>query len=335
VSRHASRSASAADVFVTTPWYEPFGITPVEAMACGTPVIGASVGGIKATVADGVTGFLVPPDDPAALAERLACLLTTPKLRECLSRQALQRANDRYTWASVTAAVAALYERTLVARPARRSGRSRQSALVDRTFVAAIDALEASRRSLRPSILAAADQIARAFRRGGTVLICGNGGSAADAQHFAAEFVGRFKQAGRAGLPAIALCADSAFLTAWANDTGYDDVFARGVEAFGRPGDLLIGISTSGRSRNVVRALETAQRRGLETLALAGGDGGELRGLAETAIVVPSVDTQHIQEVHIVVIHLLCELVEAALASRTAPTLDGALANGVAVEVGG
>jgi D-inositol-3-phosphate glycosyltransferase len=158
--------------------------------------------------------------------------------------------------------------------------------------------------------LQATDVISACFARGGKLLLCGNGGSAADAQHFACEFVGRYKIAGRAGLHAIALTADGAFLTAWSNDATYDDVFARQVEAFGRPGDVLLGISTSGRSRNVVHAFEAAARHGLHSVALLGGDGGALRDLADVALIVPSAETQRIQEVHIVLIHILCELVE-------------------------
>jgi phosphoheptose isomerase len=160
------------------------------------------------------------------------------------------------------------------------------------------------------------------FLRGGKVLICGNGGSAADAQHFAAELVGRFCCPHRAGLPAIALTADTAFLTAWANDVNYDDVFARQVETFAQPHDVLIGISTSGRSCNVIAAFEAAKRQNLTSIAILGGDGGELRNLADISIVVPAIETQRIQEVQILVIHLLCELVEEQLLASAAQESD-------------
>jgi phosphoheptose isomerase len=151
------------------------------------------------------------------------------------------------------------------------------------------------------------------YTRGGKVLICGNGGSAADAQHFAGELVGRFKISERPGLPALALSADTAVLTAWSNDASFDDIFARQVQAFGRPGDVLVSISTSGRARNVVNGMAAAQREGLRTIALLGGDGGDARALADLPIVVPAKDTQRVQEVQILVIHLLCELVEERL----------------------
>jgi phosphoheptose isomerase len=125
--------------------------------------------------------------------------------------------------------------------------------------------------------------------------------------------VGRYKAADRPPLPALALSADTAILTALSNDIGYECVFARQVEALGQPGDVLVGISTSGRSRNLVHAFEAARRRGMTCLALLGGDGGELRGAADLGVVVPSADTQHIQEMHIVAIHVLCELIEQQL----------------------
>jgi phosphoheptose isomerase len=304
---------SAADVFVTTPWYEPFGITPVEAMACGTPVIGADVGGIKFTVKDGETGYLVPPNEPERLADRLLHLLENPQLMSLFGRQAIRRSQEHFTWQKVTSAVAALYEDVLAESITVADTEATQLAILDRGFEAVVKAVQRSQRVLRPSIQAASQAMSACFSRGGKVLICGNGGSAADAQHFAAELVGRFCCPHRAGLPAMALTADTAFLTAWANDVTYEDVFARQVETFAQPHDLLVGISTSGRSKNVIAAFDAAQRLNLNTIALLGGDGGDLCSKADIAIVVPALETQRIQEVQILVIHLLCELVEEHL----------------------
>jgi phosphoheptose isomerase len=304
---------SAADVFVTTPWYEPFGITPLEAMACGTPVIGANVGGIKFTVRDGETGYLVAPDDPDAIAERIAHLYRHPRLMNVFRRQAIKRANDLFTWEHVATGVATVYEDVLIAGDPRRREQAGHLALVERSFHGALHAMHEARHRLREPILDAADAIGAALADGGKVLVCGNGGSAAQAQHLAAELVGRYKMPTRRGLGAIALTADTSVLTAWSNDVGYDDVFARQVDALGRNGDVLIGLSTSGRSSNVVRAFEVARALGLRTVALLGGDGGGLAPLADVAITVPSSDTQHIQEVHLVIVHVLCELIEARL----------------------
>jgi len=299
---------SAVDVFVTTPWYEPFGITPVEAMACGTPVIGSKVGGIKFTVRDGETGYLVPPNDPDAIAERIICLYKNPQNQAQFGTFGMQRAKELFTWQQVTSAVAALYEEVLTTSPASPSLPA--LSLIDQSFDEILTVMERSRRQLGPAIVKAAQAIFTCFAAGGKVLVCGNGGSAADAQHFVAELVGRFRGSNRAGLPALALTADTAFLTAWANDVGYEYVFSRQVETLAKKGDLLLGISTSGRSRNLIEAFQAAQAHGLSCVALLGGDGGELLGLADVAVVVPASDTQRIQEVQLFVLHLLCQLIE-------------------------
>jgi D-sedoheptulose 7-phosphate isomerase len=163
-----------------------------------------------------------------------------------------------------------------------------------------------------PAILAAADLIAESFHHGGKLLLCGNGGSAADCQHLAAEFTSRLtSEFPRPALPALALTTDTSFLTAYANDFNFDGIFARQIEALGRPGDILLGISTSGGSKNVVRAIEVARENGLRTIALT-GNRGKLRELADIAISVPSDLTQHIQETHLAIEHLICHFVERA-----------------------
>jgi D-inositol-3-phosphate glycosyltransferase len=304
---------SAADVFVTTPWYEPFGITPLEAMACGTPVIGSNVGGIKFTVRDGETGYLVPPREPDALAERLEHLLGHPSLRGVLGRQAVRRANDLFTWQHVASAVAALYDRLLTHVGGAEAG---DRAVIERAFDDGLHALEESKRLVQTSVLAAVEAVVHCFQTGGKILVCGNGGSAAEAQHFAAELLGRFRRADRPGLPVIPLCADSATLTAWSNDVAFEGAFARQVQALGRPGDVLVGISTSGRSSNLVQAFQAARLQGMRSLGILGRDGGLVRKLSDVPIVVPADDTQRIQEVQLLLIHLLCELVEERMFSH-------------------
>jgi D-sedoheptulose 7-phosphate isomerase len=157
----------------------------------------------------------------------------------------------------------------------------------------------------------AARLILNAVRGGGKVVLCGNGGSAADAQHLAAELVGRFAR-DRAPIPAIALTADTAVLTALGNDDGFDRIFARQVEGLLRPGDVLVAISTTGRSRNVVEAAACARRAGARVIALTGGDGGDLAHLADVEVRVPSDRTAHVQEVHITVGHAICAILEDA-----------------------
>jgi len=147
---------------------------------------------------------------------------------------------------------------------------------------------------------------------GGKLLICGNGGSAADSQHFAAEMIGRLRY-DRAPIAAIALTTDSSNLTAIGNDYSFDDVFWRQVEALGSPGDILVGLSTSGNSMNVIKAVESAKKKNIKTIALLGRDGGMLADLADASLVVPVQSSMRIQEVHITVIHTWCELIEDAL----------------------
>jgi D-sedoheptulose 7-phosphate isomerase len=160
----------------------------------------------------------------------------------------------------------------------------------------------------------AADTIASAFRSGGKLLICGNGGSAADSQHIATEFTSTLtRDFEREPLPAIALTADTSFLTAFSNDFGYDGVFERLVHGLGHRGDALLGLTTSGNSRNVVRAIAAANSQGMATISFTGQDGGEAAHLAAIAVRVPSRVTGHIQEAHIALAHGLCAAVEDIL----------------------
>ncbi len=160
-------------------------------------------------------------------------------------------------------------------------------------------------------IVKAVDMIIGALNKKKKILFCGNGGSAADSQHLATEFVIRMNPAiQRPGIPAIALTTDTSLLTAGANDIGYDNVFARAVEALGAPGDVLVGISTSGKSESVNLAFRKARALGLATIGLLGKDGGTARDLVDLAIIVPSGDTQRIQEGHITIGHIVCALVE-------------------------
>ncbi len=163
-------------------------------------------------------------------------------------------------------------------------------------------------------MIAAADAISRAATAGHKILAFGNGGSAADAQHLVAEFVGRF-EAERRGLPAIALTPDSSVVTSIANDYGYERVFSRQIEALGQKGDVAIGISTSGRSRNVEAGLAAAKERGMVTIALTGRDGGQMGLDADIHLNVGETSTARVQEVHITILHAICSLVELTLMS--------------------
>ena len=161
-------------------------------------------------------------------------------------------------------------------------------------------------------IVEIAELIIECLKKNGKIILFGNGGSASDSQHIAAELVGRFKK-DRTSLAAIALTTNTAILTSLANDYGYEIVFAKQVEALGQKNDTIIGISTSGKAKNVAAGIKQAKKMGLKTVALSGGDGGELAKLADVSLLVPSLVTARIQEAHITIGHIICELVEEAL----------------------
>ena len=164
------------------------------------------------------------------------------------------------------------------------------------------------------AIVSAAALVAKCFRNGGKLLLCGNGGSAADCQHVATELVGTLtKEIKRPPLPAIALTTDTSFLTAYSNDFDFDGVFERQVLALVSPGDILLAISTSGNSRNVIKAARAAKKTGISVISLT-GSAGQLASAADIAIAIPSDNTQHIQESHIAVEHIICELIEREMA---------------------
>ena len=180
--------------------------------------------------------------------------------------------------------------------------------MADEALAATIALHERMRADLGPT-LAAAEALSDALRAGGKLLVFGNGGSASDAQHLSAELVGRFMKE-RAAMPAIALTVDTSILTAIANDYAYDQVFVRQIEALGRPGDVAMGISTSGESPNVIAALQAARARGLKTIALTGRGGGGVGRAADIHVNVPDQSTARVQEVHRTLLHVMCEVIE-------------------------
>jgi D-inositol-3-phosphate glycosyltransferase len=298
----------AADVFITTPWYEPFGITPLEAMACGTPVIGANVGGIKHTVVDGKTGFLVPPKHPGVLADRISLLVNNQRLLDNMGKQALEHVHQHFTWEKVADKMLNLYQ-DLIGNEEDKQ-RDEEMKVINQAFEDAAATFSRSAAILNNQVSEAVAIMSKALQNGGKILVCGNGGSAAESQHFSAELLGRFELPYRKALPVISLTSDNALLTAWANDFGFDEVFARQVEAYGSEGDVLLSLSTSGASPNIIKAISTARKQGMFCVNMLGKDGGEAAALGHVNLIVPSNSTQRIQEVHLHLVHLLCSLIE-------------------------
>jgi type III pantothenate kinase len=302
----------SADVVVCAPWYEPFGIVPLEAMACGVPVVASAVGGMVDTVVDGVTGAHVPPRDPERLAGVLRSLLDDRERRAACGRAGVLRARRLYDWQRVANATLDVYARLARRRaPSRRfrlvaSGREHLAALsqaLDGLEVEA-DRLERWGRTLAERLLG-----------GGRLLTVGNGGSAAEAQHLTAELVGRY-QTERRPLSALCLHGDTSALTAIGNDFGAEQAFARQVLAHGRPGDVLLALSTSGRSANVLAAVQAARSADVTAWALCGPAPNPLAELCDDAVCLGGPTGATVQELHLVAVHMLCCAIDREVSLR-------------------
>ena len=193
-----------------------------------------------------------------------------------------------------------------------RTDTLKQIDMIIEQFTDALGRLDEGARGIIADI---ANILIDAFEQGRSVYICGNGGSAADAQHIAAEMVGRFQRNGRKALPCVAMTTDTSIITALGNDFGFENVFARQVEALGKPGDVLWVLSTSGKSPNIVKAVNIAHERGMKIVAMTGGDGGRLSNLADVCFIAPADRTYLIQQIHQLAYHIICELVDKHFAS--------------------
>ena len=308
----------SADVVVCVPWYEPFGLVALEAMACGVPVVASAVGGLTDTVVCGVTGVHVPPREPAATATALNALLADPARRAAYGRAGAARAARDYSWDRVAAATLETYRTVIDSAPVRGgpavsspllSGRDHLAALLTALPALDTDRLDEWGRRLAEVLVG-----------GGRLLAAGNGGSAAQAQHLTSELVGRYRD-DRPALSAIALHAETSALTAIANDYGYGHAFARQVQAHGRPGDIFLAMSTSGASANVLSAVQTARAGGLTTWALTGPGPNAVSELCDAAVCVEAPATATVQEVHQVALHLICAAVDLQVGAGT-PTAE-------------
>jgi type III pantothenate kinase len=310
----------SADALVSVPWYEPFGIAPLEAMACGVPVLASAVGGMIDTVVDGVTGVHVAPRDPERLAAALKTLLAEPGLRAGYGRAGVERARRLYDWRRIAAATLDVYERT-TRRQRRRprrpgSGRFALPPTPAEHLAALTDSLPRLEGELE-RLSRWGERLAARLLDGGRLLAVGNGGSAAQAQHLTAELVGRYETE-REPLSAICLHGDTSSLTAITNDYGVEEAFARQVRAHARPGDVLVCLSTSGVSPNVVAAATAARSCGAETWALTGPAPNPLADVSDDALTLDCPSCATVQELHQVAIHMLCGSVDREVALRAA-----------------
>ena len=331
----------SADAVVCVPWYEPFGIVPLEAMACGAPVVAAAVGGMIDTVVDGVTGVHVPPRDPERLAETLRALLDDDRRRAGCGAAGVRRARRRYGWPRIAAATLDVYGRVAERHAARERPRRRVAAAGGAGRVpsgrehhaALLDALALLRDEI-DTLEGWGERLAERLAGGRRLLAVGNGGSAAQAQHLTAELVGRFLLE-RTPLSAICLHGDTSSLTAIGNDYGPDEAFARQVRAHGRPGDVLFALSTSGRSPNVVRAAEEARALGMTTWALTGPGSSPLADVCDETLRLGGPETATTQELHLVALHIVCGAVDRELALRDPARRPAAGRGGEAAGRGG
>ncbi|MFD2340911.1 glycosyltransferase [Clavibacter tessellarius] len=321
-----------ADVVVCAPWYEPFGIVPLEAMASGVPVVASAVGGLTDSVVDGVTGILVPPRDPAAIADALGELRADPARRRALGRAGRDRMEHGYSWATVAARTADAYRAMI------------QDAAVDElpadpTVVDAhLDALAPVLQALRahaPRLTAWGSEMADRLSHGARLIAAGNGGSAAEAQHLTSELVGRF-DGDRRPFSAIALHAESSAVTAIGNDYGFDEVFARQVHAHARSGDIVVLLSTSGRSVNLLKAAAAARAAGATTWAMTGPGPNPLVEACDESLALDG-PSANVQEAQLVAVHAICRSFESRLkandraAARASAAADAAPAAPAAV----
>jgi type III pantothenate kinase len=319
------RLLRSADVLVSVPWYEPFGIAPLEAMACGVPVVASAVGGMIDSVVDGVTGVHVPPRDPDRLAAVLRSLLADEDRRLALGRAGMERARRLYDWNRIAASTLDVYARLARSRPRSRPV---EPYALPPTPAEHLAALTHSLHRLEGEVERLGhwgELLAARLLEGGRLLVVGNGGSAAQAQHLTAELVGRY-ECERKPLSAMCLHGDTSSLTAICNDYGQEEGFARQVRAHGRPGDVLLALSTSGTSANVLAAAKAASECGMSVWGLTGEVPNPLAELCDDCIGLGGGSTATIQELHQVAIHLLCGAVDREVSLHAAGTEEGVLA---------
>ncbi len=311
---------SAADMFVTTPWYEPFGITPLEAMACGTPVIGSNVGGIKFTVRDGETGYLVAPRDPDGLAEKIAYLYANPKLLGVFSRQAIQRVNDLFTWNKVVKGLKGLYEQVLADKQLTGTYRTDERDFVEAQFDGVIKSLKDHQRPMSVPILETAHLLSDAFARGGKALVCASPGQTW-AAHMLVQQLLHAAGSGRPGLPAIAIHAYERASGDPSDDLGP----AEQVDIFARPGDVIIGIGLDGVGTSLSRTFEAAAQRGLQAIAIVGNETDSEQYEAHVTVAISSPHTHARESLYLVLLHILCGIVQQRVCATDRSSTVGTL----------
>lgn len=316
---------SAADIFVTTPWYEPFGITTLEAAACGTPVIGSHVGGLEYTIRHGDTGLLVEPENPIQLASALHDLLNNTQLRGEMTEAGVKHVSEHFNWETIADKTASQYEKLI--RPMQFPAVvMSQPVRVKNSLTDAAELFKLTAETLYLDVVEASKAIGHALKNGKKILVCSDERSAISHQHFIDGMLGRFKTSKRAACAVISLQAHKE----WSEESDSEDLFAQQVGALGNTGDVLVCLSVQGTSGSIIRALQQAHHQQLVCVGLLGGNGGQVNDLVHHNLCVPSGDNARIQEVHLHLCHLICDLIEQELFpfsnERHAPTLERGVA---------
>jgi D-inositol-3-phosphate glycosyltransferase len=300
---HLKYYYSAADVFVTTPWYEPFGITPLEAMACGTPVIGSNVGGIKFTVCDGETGFLVPPHDANALADALSYVYARPERLSILGRQAIRRVNELFTWNRVAIDLASVYERVLMMhRFQHNTYPAQREAAIQKQFERAIEALCETQKRLQTTLLSVGQLLSTCFHDGGKVFTLSVGNTGLSSEYWASAFNDWVQSDG----PPLAVFP----LDHPCNAHRSCEQLVRHIEAFGQRGDVLLVTCVGPLSEEFVRFLDTAKYQGLKSILLIDLNAGHFPYKADAILQVPAHHRDSVMELHLFVIHMISTLIK-------------------------
>lgn len=323
---------SASDIFITTPLYEPFGITPLEAMACGVPVIGSNVGGIKYSVMDGKTGFLVPPNEPEPLAEKINVLLTDTKKVTEMKKKALRRVNTLFTWNRVALSVYRVYEEIMQPHYSIVENKRYKISMIESAFEKAMETFMNAKQVLAIPMFNASHLIYNCLYNHKKILICGNGKSAIQSRHFATDLIRKLEQHQLKGIPAVSLAGDNSFHDL--PDTATHS-FANQVKTLGRKGDVLLCIIGGEDFSNILHAMKIAQQKKMSCIAIMGENGGEAKKLAQIHLSIPSLNEQHIQELNIHILHTLCDLIEKNfLFNNNQPVLKQAISiNGVKADL--
>ena len=303
---------AASDVFITTPWYEPFGITPLEAMACATPVIGSAVGGIQYTILDGKTGFLVPPKEPEILSSRIARILTDRRLADRMGKKGLKRVHTSFTWKKVALQMGRLYEQIMSPYYSEAENRTQKISIIETAFEKTVETLVASKQLLAIPIFNAASLISNCITKHHNVFILGNGRSAGQGMLFAEDLIHRLD-----GVKALPLINDIAERELrFSHIAHYEDHFAERIKKGGKKGDVIICLCSGIICRDILDAMKLASQKRMNCIAIVKEGAVNSSPYIHIRLPVPTCLERQVQEINTHILNTLYELIDLNLFSR-------------------